>query len=92
MSIPNKMPRITPEEALDVTKIYNVIGLLPSSAPLIDGRPFRAPHLTISNASRRTVDRPIRSKFRTSPFREALFAADPLIGQPLEYSHPDYYS
>ncbi|MCH8061387.1 MAG: YifB family Mg chelatase-like AAA ATPase [Chloroflexi bacterium] len=49
-SIPNILPRMTREEALDVTKIYSVSGLLPSSTPLIDERPFRAPHYTISNA------------------------------------------
>ncbi len=49
-SIPNILPRMTREEALDVTKIYSVSGLLPSSMPLIDARPFRAPHYTISNA------------------------------------------
>ncbi len=38
------------EEALDVTKIYSVAGLLPSDTPLIRQRPFRAPHYTISNA------------------------------------------
>ena len=49
-SIPNILPRMTREEALDVTKIYSVSGLLPSSTPLIDERPFRAPHYTISKA------------------------------------------
>ena len=48
-SIPNMLPRMAREEALDVTKIYSVSGLLPSSTPLIDERPFRAPHYTISN-------------------------------------------
>jgi len=37
-------------EALDVTKIYSVSGLLPSDVPLIIQRPFRAPHHTISHA------------------------------------------
>jgi hypothetical protein len=37
-------------EALEVTKIYSVSGLLPSDTPLIRQRPFRAPHYTISNA------------------------------------------
>ena len=42
--------RLTHEEALEVTKIYSVSGLLPPSWPLITERPFRAPHYTISNA------------------------------------------
>ena len=41
---------MTNEEALEVTKIYSVSGLLPSDTPLIRQRPFRSPHYTISNA------------------------------------------
>ena len=37
-------------EALDVTRIYSVSGLLPSDTPLMSHRPFRAPHYTISHA------------------------------------------
>ncbi len=49
-ALPSIMPRMDPAEALDVTRIYSVSGLLPSSAPLITERPFRAPHHTISHA------------------------------------------
>jgi len=49
-SLPSILPRITIEEALEVTKIYSVSGLLPSDVPLITHRPFRAPHHTISHA------------------------------------------
>ena len=48
--LPSIMPPMTPEEALEVTTIYSVTGLLPSGSPLITNRPFRAPHYTISNA------------------------------------------
>ena len=48
--LPSILPRLTRREALDVTKIYSVSGLLPSSSPLIADRPFRAPHYTISSA------------------------------------------
>ena len=44
------LPPLTPQESLDVTKIYSVSGLLPPNTPLIQHRPFRAPHYTISNA------------------------------------------
>ncbi|WP_376794754.1 YifB family Mg chelatase-like AAA ATPase [Thermogemmatispora sp.] len=47
---PSIMPPLSIEEALDVTRIYSVGGLLPSEVPLIMERPFRAPHHTISHA------------------------------------------
>jgi magnesium chelatase family protein len=47
---PSILPRMTIDEALDVTKIYSVSGLLPADVPLITQRPFRAPHHTISHA------------------------------------------
>lgn len=49
-SMPTILPRMTPNEALEVTKIYSVAGMLPSSSPLVHSRPFRAPHHTISHA------------------------------------------
>jgi magnesium chelatase family protein len=49
-SMPTVLPRMTPEEALEVTKIYSVAGMLPGSSPLVRSRPFRAPHHTISHA------------------------------------------
>jgi len=49
-SLPAILPPMTNEEALDVTRIYSVSGLLPPDTPLIRQRPFRAPHYTISNA------------------------------------------
>jgi len=48
-SLPSLLPPLTNEEALEVTKIYSVSGLLPSDTPLIGQRPFRSPHYTISN-------------------------------------------
>jgi len=49
-SLPSILPQMSTAEALEVTKIYSVSGLLPSDTPLIMQRPFRAPHYTISNA------------------------------------------
>ena len=49
-SLPAILPPMTNEEALEVTKIYSVTGLLPADTPLIRQRPFRSPHYTISNA------------------------------------------
>ena len=48
-SLSSILPPMTTDEALQVTKIYSVSGLLPSDTPLIRQRPFRAPHYTISN-------------------------------------------
>ena len=49
-ALPSILPAMTTEEAIEVTKIYSVSGLLPPDTPLIRHRPFRSPHYTISNA------------------------------------------
>ncbi|MCS6907284.1 MAG: YifB family Mg chelatase-like AAA ATPase [Anaerolineales bacterium] len=49
-ALPGILPRMTLEEALDVTRIYSVADQLPADAPLVRMRPFRAPHHTISHA------------------------------------------
>jgi len=49
-ALPSIMPPTTSDEALEVTKIYSVSGLLPTDTPLMRQRPFRSPHYTISSA------------------------------------------
>ncbi len=49
-ALPSILPPMTTAEALAVTKIYSVSGLLPSDTALVRQRPFRAPHYTISHA------------------------------------------
>ncbi len=49
-ALPSILPPMTNDEALEVTKIYSVSGLLPSDTPMVRQRPFRSPHYTISNA------------------------------------------
>lgn len=49
-ALPCILPELTLEEALDVTRIYSVADLLPPGQPLVQARPFRAPHHTISHA------------------------------------------
>lgn len=44
------MPELTVEEALEVTKIYSISGIMPEGQSLISERPFRSPHHTISYA------------------------------------------
>jgi magnesium chelatase family protein len=49
-ALPGILPRMTIDEALDVTRIYSVADQLPPDVPLIRSRPFRSPHHTISHA------------------------------------------
>ncbi len=46
--LPTILPPLTVEEALEVTRIYSVSGLLSHKGGLIRSRPFRAPHHTVS--------------------------------------------
>ena len=48
--LPSILPDMTREEALEVSKIYDVMGQLTAEKPLITSRPFRSPHHTVSNA------------------------------------------
>jgi len=49
--MPSIMPEMNREEVLETSRIYSVAGLLNSDHPLIDTRPFRAPHKNASAAS-----------------------------------------
>jgi magnesium chelatase family protein len=49
-ALPAILPAMTIDESLDVTRIYSISDLLPPELPLIQTRPFRAPHHTISHA------------------------------------------
>lgn len=44
------LPDMAPSEALEVTKIYSIAGLIADRGQLITERPFRSPHHTISQA------------------------------------------
>ena len=46
--LPSILPAMTMDEAIEVTKIYSVAGLLHENAGIVRSRPFRAPHHTIS--------------------------------------------
>lgn len=48
--MPSILPALTEEEALEVTAVHSVAGLLPNSGPVLSGRPFRSPHHSISTA------------------------------------------
>lgn len=44
------LPQLSFEEALETSKVYSVMGLMPEGHGLITQRPFRSPHHTISDA------------------------------------------
>ncbi|MEA3400926.1 MAG: YifB family Mg chelatase-like AAA ATPase [Armatimonadota bacterium] len=48
--MPSILPPMTLEEALEVTKLYSVKGLMRPGDALIQTRPFRHPHHTVSTA------------------------------------------
>ncbi len=48
--LPSILPEMTFEEMVSTTEIHSIAGVLPSDTPLIETRPFRAPHHTISGA------------------------------------------
>ncbi len=49
-TIPSILPPMTNDEAIEVTRIHSVAGMLAPGAGLMRERPFRAPHHTISHA------------------------------------------
>jgi magnesium chelatase family protein len=49
-ALPGILPPLSPQEALEVTRIYSVSGLLSPGTSLITTRPFRSPHHGVSQA------------------------------------------
>ncbi len=50
-TLPSILPRMSTDEAIEVTKIYSVSGLLPDDRPLVTERPFRSPHHSASGVA-----------------------------------------
>jgi magnesium chelatase family protein len=48
--LPSILPALTEDEALEVTAIHSIAGLLAPSGACVSSRPFRAPHHSISSA------------------------------------------
>lgn len=46
--IPSILPDLTFEEALEITKIHSIAGLLSKDTPILLERPFRSPHHTVT--------------------------------------------
>jgi magnesium chelatase family protein len=49
--LPGILPALTEDEALEVTRIHSVAGLLDPGHPLVETPPFRAPHHSASTAA-----------------------------------------
>ncbi|MDB5190732.1 MAG: YifB family Mg chelatase-like ATPase [Segetibacter sp.] len=49
--LPTILPPLSLQEALETTKIHSVAGKMPENASLINKRPFRSPHHTISDVA-----------------------------------------
>lgn len=47
-ALPGILPQMQYQEALEVTQIYSVAGLLPNDSGIMKARPFRSPHHTTS--------------------------------------------
>ncbi len=47
--LPSILPDMTRAEALEVTQIYSVLGMLSEKEPMVMQRPFRSPHHTVSS-------------------------------------------
>ncbi len=72
-ALPSILPPLTFEESLEVTKIYSVAGLLPENQTLINYRPFRYPHHTLSEAALIGGGNPPRPGEMTLAHRGVLF-------------------
>lgn len=47
-AFPSILPPLSLEEAIELTKIYSIAGLLDKNTPLVNKRPFRSPHHSAS--------------------------------------------
>jgi len=72
-ALPSILPKLGFQEALEVTKIYSVAGLLKENETVIDARPFRSPHHIASEASLLGGGSPLRPGEITLAHRGVLF-------------------
>ena len=66
--LPSILPNMSIEEALEVTKIYSILGLTSEQEPFIINRPFVSPHHTITSVALiggGKNPKPRRNKFST---------------------------
>lgn len=72
-SICSILPKLSFKEALEVTKIYSIVGLLPKENSLMNIRPFRSPHHTSSEVALIGGGNPPRPGEITLSHRGVLF-------------------
>ena len=70
--LPSILPPLTIAEAIEITAIHSVAGLL-GARPLVTERPVRAPHCTVSDAALLGGGHPIRPGEITLAHRGVLF-------------------
>lgn len=71
--LPTILPGLRPDERLSVSKVWSVAGLTMDGRGLIDRRPFRAPHHSISEAGLIGGGHPIRPGEVSLAHRGVLF-------------------
>lgn len=49
--MPGILPPLLQEEKIELSKLYSICGMLSEACPLVEKRPFRAPHHSISTAA-----------------------------------------
>lgn len=72
-ALPSILPALNFQEALEVTRIYSVAGLLKENETMVASRPFRAPHHIASEASLLGGGSPLRPGEITLAHRGVLF-------------------
>jgi len=72
-ALPSILPPLSLEEALEVSKIYSICGLLPKERPIINFPPFRSPHHTTSEVALIGGGNPPRPGEITLAHRGVLF-------------------
>jgi magnesium chelatase family protein len=71
--LPGILPPLEPEEALEVSRIHSVVGLLAGNGGLLRTRPFRAPHHCASRSAVLGGGTPLRPGEITLAHRGVLF-------------------